>query len=33
MGPSQLLRSDMANWFYCAGSLCFLLGTIINMVR
>jgi hypothetical protein len=22
----------MANWFYAAGSLCFLVGTIINML-
>ncbi len=22
----------MANWFYVAGSLCFLIGTIINML-
>jgi hypothetical protein len=23
----------MANWFYLAGSCCFAVGTLINMVR
>ena len=23
----------MANWFYVVGSLCFLAGTVINMVN
>jgi hypothetical protein len=25
-------RRHMANWFYLAGSLCFLVGTVLNMV-
>lgn len=23
---------EMSNWFYIAGSLCFLIGTILNML-
>ena len=29
----SLLERTMANWFYVAGSLCFLIGTIINMIH
>jgi hypothetical protein len=29
---AYLWKERMANWFYIAGSLCFLIGTVINMV-
>lgn len=30
---SKTMEMPMSNWFYVAGSLCFLVGTIINMVK
>lgn len=29
---TQGRKMNMANWFYLAGSVCFFVGTIINMV-
>jgi hypothetical protein len=29
----QWIKENLANIFYCIGSLCFLIGTLINMVK
>jgi hypothetical protein len=32
-GRHRRVVPDMTNWLYLIGSLCFLVGTIINMVK
>lgn len=30
---NRIEGASLTNWFYLAGSVCFLIGTLINIVR